>query len=200
MVSYEAAHVRRIDAAPRHGARVPACATASAGGWVATATSGFTLVELLVAIAIILTLFGVSAPAYTRALDAAKVTRAVGDIRALSADVLGHMLTFGELPAELVDVDKGELRDPWGNPYQYLNFAAASGGGGGGGGKGKGKGGGPPPAGARKDKFLVPINSLYDLYSMGKDGQSVPPLPAKPSRDDVVMAADGAFVGLAVDF
>ena len=49
----------------------------------------------------------------------------------------------------------------------------------------------------RKDRFLVPINSCYDLYSMGKDGQSVPPLTAKASWDDIVRANDGAFVGLA---
>jgi general secretion pathway protein G len=53
---------------------------------------------------------------------------------------------------------------------------------------------------ARKDHFLVPINSDYDLYSMGKDGDSVPPLGAQKSLDDVVRANDGGFVGLAANF
>jgi len=53
---------------------------------------------------------------------------------------------------------------------------------------------------ARKDRFLVPINSDFDLYSMGRDGESVPPLAAPKSRDDVVRAANGAFVGLASKF
>ena len=65
-------------------------------------------------------------------------------------------------------------------------FATGPGGGGGG--------------GARKDKFLVPLNSLYDLYSMGKDGESVPPLTAAQSWYDVIMANDGGFVGLAKNF
>jgi general secretion pathway protein G len=52
----------------------------------------------------------------------------------------------------------------------------------------------------RKDRNLVPINSEFDLYSKGKDGDSRPPLPAKPSRDDVLIARDGAYVGLAKDF
>jgi general secretion pathway protein G len=52
----------------------------------------------------------------------------------------------------------------------------------------------------RKDRFLVPLNSDYDLYSMGKDGDSRPPLTAQMSRDDIVRASDGAFVGLASDF
>ena len=55
--------------------------------------------------------------------------------------------------------------------------------------KGKGK--------LRKDKFLVPLNSDYDLYSMGPDGKSVPPLTAKASRDDILRANDGEFFGPA---
>jgi hypothetical protein len=35
---------------------------------------------------------------------------------------------------------------------------------------------------------------------MGKDGQSVPPLTAAVSRDDVVRGRNGAFVGLGSDF
>jgi general secretion pathway protein G len=52
----------------------------------------------------------------------------------------------------------------------------------------------------RKDRFLVPVNSDYDLYSMGKDGQSQAPFTAKASRDDIVRASDGQYVGLAEDF
>jgi len=52
----------------------------------------------------------------------------------------------------------------------------------------------------RKDKNLTPINTYYDLYSTGKDGLSVSPLTAKHSRDDIVRANDGGFIGLATDF
>ncbi len=69
----------------------------------------------------------------------------------------------------------------------------------GGGGPPPGVGGGPPVQ-ARKDRFLVPINSDYDLYSRGKDGLSVAPLTAAQSRDDIVRAANGTFVGLAEKF
>ncbi len=54
----------------------------------------------------------------------------------------------------------------------------------------------PPPQGARRDRFLVPINTYYDLYSVGKDGASVAPLTAGPSKDDIVRANDGGFIGL----
>jgi general secretion pathway protein G len=52
----------------------------------------------------------------------------------------------------------------------------------------------------RKDKNLVPINADFDLYSMGKDGASVPPLTAQASRDDIVRGSNGRFVGLGSDF
>ncbi len=76
-------------------------------------------------------------------------------------------------------------------------------GGGGNGGGGNGGGGGPPCGSigqARKDRFLVPINSDFDLYSMGKDGDSVGPLTAQKSHDDVIRANDGGFYGLASNF
>ena len=77
------------------------------------------------------------------------------------------------------------MQDPWGNPYQYLNLSDP---------KLKGKGQ------ARKDHNLVPINSDFDLYSMGKDGASVSPLTAKASRDDIVRANNGRFIGRAKDY
>jgi general secretion pathway protein G len=77
------------------------------------------------------------------------------------------------------------MRDAWGNPYEYLRIAGPS----------------PPNRGQlRKDKNLVPINSDFDLYSMGPDGDSKKPLTAKASRDDIIRAADGAFVGAAEDY
>jgi len=64
----------------------------------------------------------------------------------------------------------------------------------------QGGGGNASKGKPRKDRFLHPINSDYDLYSMGKDGESVEPLTAKKSHDDVIRANDGSFVGLAVEF
>ena len=92
------------------------------------------------------------------------------------------------------------MTDPWGNPYQYLRIDSSGVPGAGGPGGGGPGGGGPGGGGlgqVRKDKNLVPINSDYDLYSMGRDGQSVSPLTAEPSRDDVVRASNGSYIGLA---
>jgi general secretion pathway protein G len=40
-------------------------------------------------------------------------------------------------------------------------------------------------------------NTDYDLYSSGPDGASVGPLTAKASRDDILRANNGRFVGPA---
>jgi len=52
----------------------------------------------------------------------------------------------------------------------------------------------------RKDHFQVPVNTDFDLYSMGKDGRSRAPFTAKASRDDIVRVNDGKYIGLASNF
>ncbi len=157
---------------------------------------GVTLIEMLIVIAIVGTILAIALPMFQSVLDQAKVARAIGDISAVQTDIAAYEAGGNGLPNSLAEIGRATLLDPWGSPYQYLKFEFA----GGGGGKGKGKGKGPPPAGARKDRFLVPINSTYDLYSMGKDGKTVVPLTAAASRDDIVRANDGTFIGLAVKY
>ena len=60
--------------------------------------------------------------------------------------------------------------------------------------------GNPPAADVRKDGALNPLNSDFDLYSMGEDGESQAPLNAALARDDIVRANNGAFVGRAKDY
>ena len=145
---------------------------------------------------LIMTISGIALPLYAQAVDAARITRAIGDIRAMANEIMAFQILNGDVPDTLDDVGYGAHRDPYGNPYQFLKFGSGLGGPGGGG----GGGGGGFMGEARKDKFLVPINSRYDLYSMGKDGESVAPLTAPQSRDDIVMANDGGFVGLAENY
>lgn len=142
----------------------------------------FTLIELLSVVAIIGVLSAIMIPKYSDVVERAKVAKAIGDLKAISTD----LLSLDSLPASLATINRHMMVDPWGRPYVYLRFAPR-----------KGK---APPAGARKDRFLVPINTSFDLYSMGKDGQSALPLTAARSRDDVVVANDGGFIGLARNF
>jgi len=52
----------------------------------------------------------------------------------------------------------------------------------------------------RRDKNLVPINTDFDLYSVGKDGDTATALTARQSRDDIVRANNGGYIGRAEDY
>jgi general secretion pathway protein G len=145
--------------------------------------AGFSLLELMIVTMLIGTLSAIAAPIYFEALNAARAVRARADIKNISTTIDVRHLTTGQYPDSLADVGLAELLDPWGRPYQYLKIEGL---------QGHGQ--------VRKDKHLVPINSDYDLYSMGKDGESVTALTAKVSLDDIVRANNGGFIGLAADY
>jgi general secretion pathway protein G len=145
--------------------------------------SGMTLLELMFAIAIVGVLAAVAVPTWHARVEKLKIDTAIADIAGIHLAIQRHVAANYIPPADLATIGQAGKLDPWGNPYVYLSFTGL---------KGKGQ--------MRKDKNLVPINSQYDLYSMGPDGQSVPPLTAKKSRDDIVLANDGGFIGPASDY
>ena len=51
-----------------------------------------------------------------------------------------------------------------------------------------------------KDGKLNPINGGFDLWSSGDGGKSSGPLAAAVSRDDIVRANNGTFIGLGEDY
>jgi general secretion pathway protein G len=138
------------------------------------------VLELMVAAAIVAILASLAFTAYENYVNKVRIAQAVTDIKVLEAAISHYYADNRSLPNSLAEIGKDGLRDPWGNPYRYLNFATV---------KGKGS--------LRKDKNLVPINSDYDLYSSGPDGASQAPLTAKASKDDIIRANDGAYVGEA---
>jgi general secretion pathway protein G len=174
----------------------------------------FTLIELAVVVAILGVMAALASTAYDSYIERVRVLRAVIEIKNMATELEGHLSVGGNLPATLADAGFSAPKDPWGHPYRYLPLAgrrlpgvgapppgAGGGRGGGAGGGESGGGGGGGGAGqARKDRFLVPINTDFDLYSVGRDGETAPPLAAAKSRDDVVRAANGAFIGLASKF
>jgi general secretion pathway protein G len=148
-----------------------------------TGSTGFTVVEFLIVLAIVGVLATVGISRYEDYRERARLYAATTDIAAMSATIKQYVLDNPGLPDSLADVRLDNKLDPWGRPYQYYNLASH---------KGNGK--------ARKDKKLNPLNTDFDLYSVGKDGYSSSSLQAKWSRDDVVRALDGRFNGLASDF
>ena len=146
-------------------------------------STGLTLIELLLVVAMIGVLVALALPKYQSYQERIKQTQAIQDITVLQALIRDYQLNSGSYPASLADVGNGGRADPWGRPYVYQELASVH---------GKGR--------ARKDRKLNPLNSDFDLYSVGKDGDSKTQLTNKLSLDDVVRANDGAFVGLAADY
>lgn len=144
--------------------------------------TGFTVLELMMVLMIVGILGLFSVQTYEKYMEETRISEAKVDIFGLEVKINYFQVSHLSYPDTIDDIGGAPL-DPWGNPYQYLNVQTV---------KGKGK--------VRKDHNLVPINSDYDLYSMGKDGRSVSPLTAKHSRDDIIRANDGEYVGLAEDY
>ncbi len=144
--------------------------------------SGFTLIEVVLAVLIVGVLAAIAVPSLQAWADRARRSAAVDDIRLVQDTLETFRFEWRSYPAGLEAVGLDEMLDPWGNPYQYLRIEGA------------------PIGQVRKDKSLGPINSTYDLYSMGPDGLSHPPLTASASRDDVIRANDGKYIGPAADY
>ena len=138
--------------------------------------AGVAVLGLLAAIAI---------PSYVTLLDRQKIGQAKRDLSEISMAIERYRSLQFKVPQSLGDLNASLPTDPWGRAYQYLNFSS-------------------PVAGIkskiRKDHNLHPLNTEFDLYSLGKDGDSKAPLTAKASHDDVIWARDGDFIGLAEDF
>ncbi len=61
--------------------------------------SGFSLVELLLVVAIIATLAAISLPVYANALRQARTARAIGDINTIGFDIMVFQMTTGPFRA-----------------------------------------------------------------------------------------------------
>ena len=145
----------------------------------------FTVLELVLALAITLVLAAIAIPTYAGYRERSRNKTAMGQIKEIELLITDYELEHKAYPPSLAAIDLDGMRDPWGNPFQYLRIDGPN----------------PPKKGKlRKDKNLVPINTDYDLYSMGPDGDSKLPLTAKASRDDIIRANDGGFVGVASDY
>ena len=157
---------------------------------------GFTLIELIIALAVAAIMAIIAGAVYGKSepncdspdarqgpLMRAKIGRVTGDIGRIHLVANKFELSNRRYPDSLAEMGMGDLVDPWENPYQYLVVLGR-------------KDVGP----VRKDHNLKPINSGYDVYSMGPDGQTASPLTSNVGGDDIVMANDGDYFGLACQY
>ena len=148
-------------------------------------SKGFGLLELMVVLVIAGLLTSLAIPVYSQFVDRARTARAIDDIASVGLEIEKFRLVNDSMPPlDLAELPVEVPFDPWGRPYTYLNIAAA----------------GPGKGAFRKDGNLDSLNTDFDLYSAGEDGVSKGPLNANASRDDVVRANNGAFIGRAEDY
>lgn len=137
------------------------------------------------AIVIVAALAAIAIPNYQNYVERLKVEKAIAEIADISLAIEHFHSVNLSYPTSLTQLGVAIPLDPWGNPYQYLAIAVIP----------------PPKTGqVRRDRSLTPINTDYDLYSMGKDGVTATQLNAKKALDDVVRASNGEFIGLASDY
>lgn len=141
-----------------------------------TSFSGFTLVELLMVVALIGILATLSIPAYTVFIDRAKNGRAKSEVRLLETEINAYRFDTNSFPANLAAINRAGLLDPWGNAYVYS----------------------PTPV---RERFGEPLNDDYDLCSMGRDGLTpADGLLIGSGADDLVRGRNGIFVGSGAEF
>lgn len=145
-------------------------------------SGGFTIVELVIAMCLVGILAAIASTTYNGYVEKANLNKAVSDISTIALEIKMFEQDENQYPDSLSEIHKDTLLDPWGNPYEHLNLQKNGNG------------------GARRDKNLNPLNSDFDLYSRGKDGNTKLPITQKDSLDDVLRANDGKFVDLASNF
>ncbi len=110
---------------------------------------GFTLIEIMIVVAIIALIMGLVSPYIMERLDAAKVTTTKVKIKQLNLPLLEYSQLKGNYPSteeglQALITEKitreGDIKDAWGNPYQY-QYPSENGG------------------------------SSYDIWSYGADGR-----------------------------
>jgi general secretion pathway protein G len=142
---------------------------------------GVTLLELMVVVAAIVLLTTFAIPAFTGYIERTRTSAAISDIGTITLQIYRWQLNTRRFPASLAEAGI-VMTDPWGRPYEYTRVE------------------GTPQNQLRKDHNLHPINTDFDLYSVGPDGASQRPLTAGPSRDDIIRANNGAYVGVARNY
>lgn len=142
---------------------------------------GFTLIELVVVVAIIGILVALAIPLFEEFAQRARNSRAMQEVRVLETEIQGYYFVNGVYPATLADINRGDLLDPWGQNYVYNDFSDIV---------------TNPP----RKRFFERLNGDFDIYSKGKDKLTDPVVSSLTGQDDLVRGGEGLFVGLGGDW
>ena len=145
-------------------------------------TAGFTLLEMLIALVVAAALAAIAIPAYQQYRERLMVNQAKMTIAVLAADLIRYYSAHNTYPATLAGLGIAIPLDPWGHAYHYLPIDVTP---------------APKVGQMLKDKSLHPVNSDFDLYSMGPDGTTTTQLASANSQDDIIRAGNGSYIGSA---
>jgi general secretion pathway protein G len=144
---------------------------------------GITILEFCIALLIAGLVIGTITPVYLRIVEKKRIDYAIGEITEFQRDIDRFSRKYNRYPDDLAELYTSVPIDPWGTPYSYSSRGNSQG-----------------AANSRTDNSLAPINTYYDLYSSGPDKISLSPISANESRDDIIRARNGNFIGIAADF
>lgn len=84
----------------------------------------FSLIELMVAVAIVGVSATIAVPAYSSYMERIRTEQAIIDINQIAMRIESYnpVGSANLYPVSLADIGMDNMRDPWGNPYQYLNL------------------------------------------------------------------------------
>ena len=148
---------------------------------------GFTLISLMIALAVAGILWLIGAAMFNKQpidcknpdvrlgyVNRAKLTNVRGVLGGVHLTLERHYLQHGSYPATM---DVGI--DPWGRPFVF-SYPASTG-------------------KARKDHENHDVNTggYPDVYSLGPDGITASPFTSVAGGDDIVIANNGAYIGVA---
>jgi general secretion pathway protein G len=144
-------------------------------------TRGFSLIELLVVVAILGILANMALPALQDYKNMANASRCQSEIRMLDNLIAVYVIDRSVIPPLISDLPMPVLNDPWGHPYVYYNIINNT------------------PVGSTRYKDIDTTSNLnddYDLYSLGRDGITSNILSDSESLNDIVRVNNGSSVEL----
>jgi general secretion pathway protein G len=139
----------------------------------------------MIGVALVVILAAVAIPSYKSYIERCDSTKAIAMLEVMTIAIEDYRLTNHVYPSSLDLVGYDSTLDPWDVPFRYLWIE-------------------DNPDGSiitkqRKNRWDNPVNTDFDLYSMGPDGQSQLPFTDVQARDDIVRAYDGTYFGSVSD-
>lgn len=139
---------------------------------------GMTIVEVFIVLLIIAALAAIAIPAYVDFKNKARSAGTASELRSIEKIIYAFSIdNGGSYPTGLDQLNLGATKDPWGNDYGYYNIIRNG------------------TGGARTDHVQT-LNSDFDLYCVGANGQTDEYIGDPRAQDDILRAGDGGFMGM----